>query len=76
MLVLGASDSDVDGLSARSFQLRPGLLDLHIRSKPSCKSVLDQLQCLFILRNGRIQKLFLGVKAAGLEIIERQIERA
>ena len=73
MLILGASDLDIDCLCASCLKLRSGLLDLQIGSKPACIPVLDQLQCLFILRYGRVQKLLLGIERASLKVVQGQL---
>ncbi len=70
---LGAEHFHVYRLCAGGLELSFGLLDLHLGSKSSVKPRRNQFQGLLILSNGRVQKLLLSIKRAGLEIKYSQL---
>ncbi len=53
--------------------MRSGLLDLQIGSDAACIPILDQFQRLLVLGDRRIEKLLLGIKRAGLEVVQSQL---
>ena len=73
MLKLRPRHADVDSLSTGCFQLGSGLFDLDIGGQSSLIAVLIQLQCIFVLDDGILQKLLFCIQTAGCEVIKGQV---
>ena len=72
MLELGPRHGDVGGLNPRRLELSPCLGDVGFRRAAAGEAILGELQRIGEVRNRIVQQLLLGIRAAQLDIVDRQ----
>ena len=73
MFVLRSQHSYINRRRPGSLQLSFRLLDFYLRSDPAVETALIQVQSLLVLLDRRVEELFFGVQAAGLEVVKGKI---